>query len=173
MTATLVQLAALFSLLSLLAVGGGAGVIPDMQHAAVDVHHWLSAPEFLDMFAISRAAPGPGSLIALLVGERAAGPAGAVVATLAMFVPSSVLAWLASRFWHSAGEAPWRRIVEQALAPIAVGLTIASGLALIRGTETGWAAYLVTAATTLLLTITDLHPFALLAAGAAFMALFG
>jgi chromate transporter len=173
MSGTLVQLAALFSLLSLLAVGGGAGVIPDMQHAAVDVHHWLSAPEFLDMFAISRAAPGPGSLIALLVGERAAGPAGAVVATLAMFVPSSILAWVASRFWHGAGEAPWRRTVEQALAPIAVGLTIASGLALIRGTETGWAAYTVTAVATLLLTITDLHPFALLLAGAVFLAVFG
>jgi hypothetical protein len=42
------------------------------QLAAVYRHHWLSAGEFLDMFAISRAAPGPGSLI----GVKAAGMAG-------------------------------------------------------------------------------------------------
>jgi chromate transporter len=165
-SSTLLQLASLFALLSVLAVGGGSGVIPDMQRAAVDVHHWMSAPEFLDMFAISRAAPGPGSLIVLLVGQRAAGPAGAAVATIAMFLPSSVLAWLAARFWHRAGEASWRRTVERALAPIAVGLTIASGIALLRGTESGWPAYTVTGATTLILTVAEVHPFVLMIAGA-------
>ncbi len=173
MITTLLQLAALFSLLSVLAFGGGAGVIPDMQRAAVDVHHWVTAPEFLDMFAISRAAPGPGSLIVLLVGQRAAGPAGAAVAGLAMFAPSSALAFLAARFWHRAGEAPWRRRVERTLAPIAVGLTIASGLALIRGTETGWVAYAVTGAATALMAFTGLNPLALLAGGAATMLMLG
>ncbi|MGE0418505.1 MAG: chromate transporter, partial [Acetobacteraceae bacterium] len=47
---TLIQLALLFSMLSMLAFGGGAGVIPDMQRAAVDVYHWMTAREFLDMF---------------------------------------------------------------------------------------------------------------------------
>ena len=60
MNPVLLQLAALFAMLSMLAFGGGAGVIPDMQRAAVEQYHWLTASEFLDMFAISRAAPGPG-----------------------------------------------------------------------------------------------------------------
>ncbi len=60
MTATLLQVAGLFGILSLLAVGGGNGIIPAMQHEAVDVHHWMTSREFLDLFAISRAAPGPG-----------------------------------------------------------------------------------------------------------------
>jgi hypothetical protein len=58
-----------------------------------------------------------------------------------MFVPSSVLAYLAARFWHRGGEAARRRRIERALAPIAVGLTIASSLALIRGTEHRWTTY--------------------------------
>lgn len=173
MIATLVQLGLLFALLSVLAFGGGTGVIPEMQHAAVDVHHWLTAPEFLDMFAISRTAPGPGSLIVLLVGQRAAGAAGAAVAGVAMFTPSSLLAFLAARFWHGAGDAAWRRRAERALAPVAVGLTIAAGLALIRGTEAGWPAYTVTAAATLLFATTELHPFILLAGGAALLLAFG
>ena len=67
MIATLLQLAGLFAVLSMLAFGGGAGVVPDMQRAAVDTHHWMTAKEFLDMFAISRAAPGPGSMIAVMI----------------------------------------------------------------------------------------------------------
>lgn len=169
MIATLLQIAALFSLLSLLAVGGGAGVIPAMQRAAVDVHHWMTGSEFLDAFAISRAAPGPGSLIVLLVGQRAAGVAGAVVALLAMFGPSSALAYLVARSWRRAGNAPWRLLIEQALAPVAVGLTIASGLALIRGTEHGWLAYGVTGIATLVFAVREPHPLILLAVGGAVM----
>jgi chromate transporter len=172
MIATLLQIAGLFSLLSLLAFGGGAAVLPDMQRAAVDVHHWLTGREFLDMFAISRTIP-PGSLIVVLIGQKAAGVAGGLVALLAMFGPSSMLAYAVGRVWHRAGGAAWRQILEQALAPVSVGLTIASGIALARGTEHEWPAYAVTAGTTLVLAFTRLHPLAVMAAGAALLALAG
>ena len=117
MIAALLQLAVLFGGLSLLAFGGGTAVLPDMQHAAVDVHHWLTGPEFLAFFAISRAAPGPGSLIVVLIGQKAAGLAGALVAFLGMFGPSCVLAYIAARVWHRSAHAAWRILVERALAP--------------------------------------------------------
>lgn len=167
MIATLLHLAGLFALLSVLAVGGVAGVIPEMQHAAVDVYHWMTGAQFLAMFAISRTAPGPGSLIVVLIGRQAAGWPGAVVSGVAMFVPSSILAYLAARIWQRGDGTPgWRGWVERALAPVAVGLTIASGLALIRGTEHSVAAYAVTLVTTLVLAFTELNPFVMLAAGA-------
>ena len=172
MIPTLLQIAGLFSLLSLLAFGGGAAVLPDMQRAAVDVHHWLTGREFLDMFALSRAIP-PGSLIVVLIGQKAAGVAGGLVALLAMFGPSSILAYAVARVWHRAGGAAWREILEQALAPVSVGLTIASGIALARGTEHDWPAYAVTAGTTLVLAFTRLHPLAVMAAGAVLLALAG
>ncbi len=159
MIATLLQLAGLFALLSVLAFGGGAGVIPQMQHAAVDVHHWMTAPEFLALFALSRSAPGPGSLLVVLIGQKAAGLAGGLVAGVAMFGPSSALAYLVAKFWHRAGGSDgWRVRVERALAPVAVGLTLAGGIALIRSTEHGWTAYAVTLAATVLLTLTELNP---------------
>jgi len=99
-------------LLSLLAFGGGAAVLPDMQRQAVEVHHWLTSREFLDMFALSRAIP-PGSMIVVLVGQKAAGIAGGLVALLAMFGPSSLLAYALARLWHRAGGAAWRETVEQ------------------------------------------------------------
>ncbi|HQT79970.1 MAG TPA: chromate transporter, partial [Rhodopila sp.] len=138
MSLVLLQLIGLFAMLSVLAFGGGAGVIPDMQRAAVDQHHWLTGREFLDIFAISRAAPGPGSLIVVLIGLKAAGVAGAAVSFAAMFAPSCLAVHLVARSWHQAAHAAWRALLERALAPVAVGLTFASGLALMRGTEHGW-----------------------------------
>jgi chromate transporter len=163
--AILLQIAAMFSVLSLLSFGGGAAVLPDMQRQAVEVHHWLTSREFLDMFAISRAIP-PGSMIVVLIGQKAAGVPGAVVALGAMFGPSSLLAFATARLWHRAGGAAWRETLEQALAPVSIGVTIASGIAIARSTEHDWAAYAVTAGTTLLLTLTRVHPLAVLAAGA-------
>ena len=170
---TLLRIAGLFALLSLLSVGGGNGVIPDMQRAAVDQYHWMTAREFLDSFAISRAAPGPGSLIVLLVGLKAAGVIGALVAVLAMYLPSGLIVFFGARAWGSAARATWRAHAERALAPVAVGLTYASGIALVRATEHEWQALAVTAAATLLLALTELHPLLVLLAGAATLLVLG
>jgi chromate transporter len=164
---TLVQLFWLFALLSMVAFGGGAGVIPDIQRAAVDLHHWLTDKEFLDLFAISRAAPGPGSMIAVLVGQKAAGLAGAAVAFVAMFGPSSVVVHFVARFWNRAARKPWRAVVERALAPIGIGMTFATGLSLARGTEHDVLSYALTAASTLAFAFTSIHPILLMAIGAA------
>jgi chromate transporter len=172
MIAALLQIAAMFAVLSLLAFGGGAAVLPDMQHQAVDLHHWVTAREFLDMFALSRAVP-PGSLIVVLVGQKAAGVAGGLVAMLAMFGPSSLVAFAVARLWHRAGGAAWRETLEQALAPVSVGLTIASGIALARSTEHDWAAYAITAAAMLLLVFTRLHPLVVMTGGALLLILAG
>ena len=165
----LLQLALLFGGLSLIAFGGGAGTLPDMQRSTVDLHHWLTASEFLDFFAISRAAPGPGSLIVVLIGQKVAGIAGALVAFLAMFGPSSVLVYFAAHLWRRGAQAAWRALLERALAPVAIGLTFASGLGLMRGTEHSWLAYAITIAATAAFAFTDLHPLALLAGGAVLM----
>jgi chromate transporter len=163
---TLLQLALLFGGLSLIAFGGGAGTLPDMQRATVAVHHWITAQQFLDFFAISRAAPGPGSLIVVLIGQKTAGLLGAATAFLAMFGPSSVLLYVAAGVWHRSSHTAWRALLERALAPVAIGLTLASGLALIRGTEHGWLTPLVTALAALAFAFTDWHPLLLLGGGA-------
>ncbi len=174
MSQILVQLASLFVVLSMLAFGGGAGIIPDMQRAVVDQYHWLTAREFLDMFAISRAAPGPGSLIVVLIGQKAAGAAGAAVSFVAMFAPSCIVIYLVSRVWHRAGKSAWRDVVERAFAPIAVGLTFASGFALLlQGSEHSVAAYAVTAVATGAFALTEINPLFLLGGGAAVLLLVG
>jgi chromate transporter len=166
MTASLLQIAHVFGLLSLLAVGGGNAIIPDMQRMVVDQHHWMPAREFLDLFAITRATPGPGSTIVLLIGQKLAGLPGALVGGLAMYLPSSLLVFIASRIWQTRAETRLVKLLERSLAPIAIGLIFASGVVLIRSTEHGVLAFVTTLMATILLTVTEINPLIILSAGA-------
>src|SRR5207245_11699422 len=85
------EVAAQFAILSLLSIGGANAVIPEIQRRAVEVEHWMTNADFAQMFALSQASPGPNVLIVSLVGWKAAGIPGAIVALLAMSGPSSML----------------------------------------------------------------------------------
>ncbi|MSO89984.1 MAG: chromate transporter [Acetobacteraceae bacterium] len=165
MITTLIQLLVLFSTLSLLAFGGGNAIIPQMLET-VTGYTWMSGQEFLDIFAISRATPGPGTLFVILVGLKAAGLAGAVVAFVGMFAPAGLLVHLMARFWHRAQASVWYALVEQALGPIGIGLTFASALALLQASEYSLVALGVTAASASVLGFTETHPVWVMLAGA-------
>ncbi len=100
MNERLLGLVLVFVPLSLLSFGGGQAIIADMQQQTVAVHGWLTDAQFVDLFALSRAAPGPTTLIAALIGWQVAGLAGALVAAFAIYVPSSIIVYAASRWWH-------------------------------------------------------------------------
>jgi len=169
---TLAELAAHFALLSLIAIGGAQTVIPEMHRQAVDVARWMTAPEFADLFAISQAAPGPNMLIVALIGWKAAGLAGALVATLAMCGPSCALTYVVNRAWHRFRGSRWRAAVQAGLAPVTVGIVLASGYILTRAADHSLLAYLVTAATIAGLLLTRLNPLCFLAGGGV-LGLFG
>ena len=133
MNKTLLQLAGLFSSLSLSAFGGGKVVLPSMHQASVGEYHWMTNQEFVDLFSISMAAPGPSMMVVTLVGLKACLPygtaiaiLGALIATLAMFVPSSILVYFAGNWWDHWKESPWRHSVMNAILPISTGLILAA-----------------------------------------------
>lgn len=132
------QLIAVFAPLSLLSIGGGQSVIADINQQTVAIHGWLTQREFVDLFAISRAAPGPGSLLATLIGWKEAGWAGAIVASLALFLPSSLLAFAAMLVWRRHERHPWHQRVRTGLAPVATGLILASSLTVLRAASSTW-----------------------------------
>jgi chromate transporter len=155
-----------FALLSLVAVGGANAVVPEMHRFAVDGNQWMSDREFADLYAISSAAPGPNVLIVSLVGFKVAGLVGALVATAAMCGPSSVLSFAVARLWQRSHGAAWQDFVRKSLAPITVGLVLASGWVLARAADTDWLGIAITVATVAALVWTKLNPLWLL--GAAF-----
>lgn len=77
MPAIALSILMVFLPLSLVTIGGGQSAVADMHRQIVDVHQWMTASQFVDAFAISRLAPGPGSLLATLIGWRIGGAWGA------------------------------------------------------------------------------------------------
>src|SRR2546427_11378681 len=101
-----------------------------MQRYIVDVKGWTSATDFMRLFAVAQAAPGPNVLITSLIGYRVADVAGSLVALFALCLPAGVLAWVVSALWERFRDSPWRGAIQRALAPLVVGLTFAAGYAI-------------------------------------------
>src|SRR5258708_4346865 len=87
----LVNLAWVFALLSILAVGGGTAVLPEMHYMTVAHFHWISDKQFRDIYSLGQVAPGPNMLMVMVIGYRLAGAAGAAVVGLAFFIPGCIL----------------------------------------------------------------------------------
>jgi chromate transporter len=164
----LLALAAVFVPFSLVSIGGGISVMAGIQHQAVDIRHWMTASEFVESFAIARAAPGPGTMIATLIGWHVAGWSGAAIATLAFFVPSTLLCYGVVRVWSRYRGKPWHTALEQGLAPVGTGLILAGAVSILRiggGGLLGWAVAIGSAG--VLMVRPRLHPVILFVAGAA------
>jgi chromate transporter len=167
----LVALAVVFAPLSLLSFGGGNSVLADIAQQSI-AHHWTSEREFSDLFALSRAAPGPGSMLAGLIGWKVAGIPGALVATVAFNLPSALLVFVAAHLWGRWRGSLWYAAVERGLAPVAAGLFLSGGIVVLRASPSGWPVWAAAiAAAAVLLRWPRLHPVPLLLAGAALFGL--
>ncbi len=167
MRSVLVQLAVLFAPLSLLSVGGGQTLVAEIHRQVVVGHHWMTEGQFVDAFAISRMAPGPGTLLVTLIGWQVAGAWGAVVASVAIFTPTALLVYGLARLWARFRGARWQVALEAGLRPVASGMILAAGLVLVEALEGGWLARGIAVASTALLMTTRVNPVLLMAGGAA------
>jgi chromate transporter len=161
-------LIAVFASFSLVSIGGGTSVMAGIQHQAVDVQHWMTERDFVDLFAISRAAPGPGSMLTTLIGWHVMGWTGAILATLALFLPSSLLCYGVMHVWNRNRGKRWHTALEQGLSPIAIGLILAGVVSLLRVNGGGMLSWIVAAASAAALTWWPrLHPLLAFFIGAA------
>jgi chromate transporter len=163
----LADLALTFGVLSLVAFGGMPAVMPEMQRLVVDVKGWTTPAEFIQLFAIAQAAPGPNVLIVSLIGWRAADLPGAMVALLAVCAPAAVLAWWVADLWERFKESPWRRAIQKAIAPLVVGLTLSGGYVLCTPATPDWRLWAIAAASAAAMLSLKVNPLWLLAAGGA------
>jgi chromate transporter len=170
MGSRLLGLFLVFAPLSLMSFGGGQAIIADMQHQTVDVQHWMSGRDFVDVFAISRAAPGPSTLIAALIGWKIAGLTGAAIAAVAIYLPSSLVVYAAVRWWHASKDSRWRGILQRGLAPIAVGLVFAGALTVLQAARVDSLQIFATVVTAGLLLTTRVGVYAIMAGAAVIFA---
>lgn len=166
------NLVTLFCMLSLMAFGGGKAIVPEMHKATVQEHQWMSDAQFMDLFAISQNAPGPGTLIAGMIGYKAGGWVGLGLATLAMFLPAIIVCYAVSYLWDRIKDSPWRTVIADGIAPVTLGLMLATALIVGRGSVHHWLGAAIAVGTFVLLLKTNVNPL-LIMAGAAVVGWFG
>ncbi len=120
----LVDIALFFFGVGAFTFGGGLSMLAFMQDQVVNQLHWLTDREFLDGLALGQLTPGPILMVAAFVGYKLAGVIGALVAALAIFLPSfllmlSILPWMARiKEWR------WMKAALKGIGPAVIGLLI-------------------------------------------------
>jgi chromate transporter len=186
-TADWLQLFLHYVSLSLLAVGGAITTAPDMHRFLVDQQHWLTDSQFSASIAIAQASPGPNVLFVALMGWNVglnagggigAGPMawllglfGLAVTMVGIMLPSTTLTYVATRWGHRNRTRREVRAFKQGMAPVVVGLLIATGWVLAAGNHAGnapaWHLWLLSGVAALIVWRTRIHLLWLLGAGAA------
>lgn len=166
-----------FATLSLLAVGGAITTAPDMHRFLVAEQHWLTDTQFNASIAMAQAAPGPNVLFVALMGWNVGlnngglgwALLGVVICMIGVMLPSSLLAYYASRWGHDNRDLRAVRAFKQGMAPVVIALLISTGWILAGVGEEPrqhWPLWLLTAASALIVWRTRLHLLWLLGAGA-------
>jgi len=155
------------AMLAVMAVGGGVILIaPEVSQFVVGARHWLSNEQFSAAYAIAQAAPGPNLLFISFVGWLAAGWAGAICATLAVVVPSTVLTMVIVKA-RGEEEGRFSRALGEAFAPMSIGFLVATAWIFSQSSNTDWRAYALTLACAGIVLRSKLNPVMLIALGAA------
>lgn len=166
-----------FMLLSLLSVGGAVSTLPDMHRYLVGQQHWLSEAQFNASVAVAQAAPGPNVLFVALMGWHVGANTGSlwnallgvVIAMVGIILPSASLTFSFASWSHKNRELILVRSFKQGMAPIVIGLLLATGWIMASGSQ-GFqqhvGIYLLTALSAILVWKTRVHLLWLLIGGA-------
>ena len=153
-------------MLSLLAIGGAIATLPELQRFAVVQHGWLSEADFTASVALAQAAPGPNLLIVPVVGYSAGGLLGAFAALAGMLLPSTALTLVVTRWGTRRRDTRGVRSFVYGMAPVTLGLLLATGWLLAVPVVQQPGAVLLILATIALMLKTRISPMWPIAAGA-------
>lgn len=95
------QLFLIFFKINAVTFGGGYTIVPIIKSEFSDKRHLINEDEMLDLVALAQSGPGAMAISAsLLTGYRLAGPAGAIVSTVASVLPCLILITIISYFYQ-------------------------------------------------------------------------
>lgn len=133
-----------FFQIGLFSIGGGYAAMPIIQKQVVDLNHWLSMKEFVDIVTISQMTPGPIAInAATFVGMRIAGILGAIIATIGCVTPSCIIVLTIAYFYYKYQDLWLIQGALKGLRPAVVSLIASAGLsillmALFNGNAASW-----------------------------------
>src|SRR5437667_153523 len=125
------QIGLFFAKVGLFTCGGGLVLLAFLQDQVVEHLQWLTPQAFLDGLALGRLTPGPIPMLAAFIGYHVAGLRGAVVAGVAIFVPSFVLMLSLLPMLEHLERVAWLNAARQGMSPVIIGMIAVTLLKLV------------------------------------------
>jgi chromate transporter len=165
--AGIVKLAWIFLRIGLIFFGGGYVLIPLIHRIMVDELHWLTLTEFLDGVALSQLTPGPLAMLATFTGYKGGGVVGALVGTVFIFLPCTVLMLFLSSRYERLRSMELVKAALDGILPAVVGLVASAAWTLGKTSLLTARDFLLLIAGFAILQFTSISPmFVILGAGA-------
>ena len=101
--------------------GSGLAIVPFLHGGVVREFGWLTERQFLDAVAVAMITPGPVVITVGFIGYLVAGPAGAVVAALATFLPCYVFTVLPAPHFQRWSRVPAIQAFVEGVTAAATG----------------------------------------------------
>ena len=115
------------------AFGGAYGAIPLIRDVVMS-YGWLNDEMLTYMIAVSESTPGPIMVnLATYIGSSQAGFLGAVIATLAVVLPSFLIILLVTALLKTALKNKYVQAVLRGLKPCVIGIVLATGIYMVLG----------------------------------------
>jgi len=114
-----------------LVFGTGLAIVPLLEADFVQRLGWLTHSQFMDGLAMGQITPGPVVITATFIGYLVSGTPGAVIATMAIFLPSffNILVWV-PHVWKRLGKTPAALGFVAWAIPAVIGGIVASAIRL-------------------------------------------
>ena len=113
-----------------LLIGGtsfGGGVVAYLRSGLVAKRGWVNDTEFVELLSISQSLPGLNATnMAILVGQRLRGAAGAAAAICGVCLPGALIMYFAGLVYREHGSRPLATAMLKAVAAAAIGLVLAT-----------------------------------------------
>ena len=159
MPTSLLKLFTTFFRIGLFTFGGGYAMIPLLERDVVQRNSWVSPEEFTDLLALAQSAPGVFAVnMAVFVGYRTRGVAGAVSAAFGCALPSVVIILLIALFFRQFRHIAVVNNIFMGLRPVVVALIAVPVFNVAKSARIGWATLWIPVLSALLIVFAGVSP---------------
>jgi chromate transporter len=155
---TVWHLITIFMRVGTVTFGGGYVMVPQIETDVVQVHHWMDHQTFADGVAFGQITPGPVLITATFIGYKVAGVIGAIVTTIAAFLPSFIMTLIAGTSINRFRTNFQVQAFLAGVAPAVVGMLAAAGVTLANSGVSGATGFGIATLSCLLMLRARLHP---------------
>ncbi|HZF41138.1 MAG TPA: chromate transporter [Blastocatellia bacterium] len=138
--------------------GGGYVMVPQIETDVVQVNKWMDHQTFADGVAFGQITPGPVLITATFIGYKVAGFIGAVMTTIAAFLPSFIMTMIAGASINRFRANFHVQAFLAGVAPAVVGMLAAAGVTMAKSGVNGPTGFGIATLSCLLMLRAKLNP---------------